>query len=1505
MVRLSSASHIDQSRHASGTGLNEQMAETDRELLHKFAQYASEHTDDFVGREWVFKRLHRWLADRQAVRFFVIQGNPGSGKTAIAARIFQFSSGAIAAQVIRPLLRRDVLSAAHFCYAQNSLWIDPLTFAESLAFQLAPRYLPSSLLNQSDAPMTINSIQHVQNALAGSQVANMLIHHLSITAPSPVHAFLRIVRKPLETLYAAGYKQRITILIDGLDESLGQSAGLTILDLLADAQTFPPQVRFIVTTCPVQTVLEQIQQAGAEICDLSAESNLAHSNDDIERSIKRWLNQPQLRSKLAPTLSSQQFIALVKDKSGTNFLYLRHLLNMLAARKQLITQRVLTSFPDTLHRLYVHSLQRVLGRHRDKWESADAQALGMLAVAQEPLTQGRLSDLTGMSRSAVGYSLARVQPFLKTPNDCPPDDPAYTLYQSAFAAFLLDRSHPHEFYCDPQDYHARISDYYDRWWKASCVLVSPGFDLEQINRHDGYPFRYLSLHLHCALKPEALLRLIKDWRWYTAQSAYDVSEASYLSDVRLAWQSVESATRKTIKRTRRVHRLSDEIYCALVVASYHSRADNVPPQLVIRVLESYTGHLDGVLATVRHISDRAVLTKVFAALAQRLPLQERPAVLREVLALTLTLVDEDLQADTLITIGPMIPADLMREVVAMVQRMHDPNVQVTVLQDLLPRIAELEGTEHALAQLQQVVPEQRMPLLVRIAPSLSQPQVDQVLELVRTAPAADPAQRVQALGALCTRLVALGDPHTALECAQLADDPAERALVLAQFLPVLAEAGLASAALAVAHTIPNSEQRSLILTALLPAIASQGDPQQALNIALALTNQQQRVRVMSALVPALPLSLRARALEEIRALDWRQAHCLIDLAPALPESWLDQAIDAAERLSPSAERSAALIGLLCRLVDLGNASEAYQLAQTMLLPAERVRAYSHLLPGLIEFTGPHAMLAAIPTSACDADQIMLLQSLLPYLTALADYDELLSVIAAIESPRQRMHLLGVAATHLPSAFIEKAFDQTRMIGDHFAHPISREAFLARLAESGHADKALKAARTLEDRQERAQMLCALLSFVPEVERAAVLDEALATITGPPEQQIQDLQRLIGKLPADLQLAVTELAWSIAPQIDDIQRRLAAFAVWLRFTPPEQRPARVAAACVIVNTLDDRRQRVAALVGLAPFLDQQQQRQALETVWNLRDEADQARALAELAAHLPAPLLREAVSVAWLFRDAGEAALVPLLTALGKRDGIDEALAGLKQIKSAQGLAQGLIELAPYFSTPQLRDALRSAWEIHHRAWKNKAIAHLLFHLAKSGHQDEAFESVWMLEDEQGKVEALLQLTPELNYPWVDQARLLLESLEPSWQREQALVSLAGRMAELAEIDTALDIVNRLEQPQQMAEAVAKVARHVPTLSSALVQRGFEAASTIEDTAQRTAIFAELATPLMKLPHPQLYEVWCNTLRCSSQRSRVELHADLCALAPIIALLGDSTTIRETASALATIGEWWP
>jgi len=80
------------------------------------------HLSKFTGREWLLKKISVWLSKDSALRVFWLTGDPGVGKSAIAAYLCH---------------KRGEVVGHHFCTHSNSEERDPRKMLLSLAYQLA------------------------------------------------------------------------------------------------------------------------------------------------------------------------------------------------------------------------------------------------------------------------------------------------------------------------------------------------------------------------------------------------------------------------------------------------------------------------------------------------------------------------------------------------------------------------------------------------------------------------------------------------------------------------------------------------------------------------------------------------------------------------------------------------------------------------------------------------------------------------------------------------------------------------------------------------------------------------------------------------------------------------------------------------------------------------------------------------------------------------------------------------------------------------------------------------------------------------------------------------------------------------------------------------------------------------------------------------------------------------------------------------------------------------
>ncbi|MCZ7567096.1 MAG: AAA family ATPase [Ardenticatenaceae bacterium] len=461
-----------------------------------FSGYIDERARGFTGREWIFAAINDWLTTSNGPSFFVLTGEPGSGKTAIAGRLTQFSEGEAEPPAALPALRPGFLSAVHFCWAQEWRWINPRVFAESLALQLS-RHHPAFariLVEQSkDRQIRIEIEQRVEQ-VAGGSVTGIIINRLDVGGVPPHEAFIRVLRDPLKTLFDEGAVQQLVILVDGLDEALLYKDGVGIVPLLARSKDLPAGLRFLVTSRPENEILRILRGYRPEpgVFSLTSNGNLANSRDDVKQHVLRTLGgRPSLAGKLAAGFSTEQFATVVREKSDGNFLYVSFLLEMLASQQEEITQQSLDELPAGLDAIYIEFLERLVGDDQDAWEKKYAPILGTLAVAQEALTEGQLAGFIGMNASHVRSILTTLRQLLDADDSQPATRRTYALYHRSFADFLLDGDRAEEYWCEAREQHRRIVDFY-----RALVGSWPNARWE---RFDAYGLRHLVGHLQSLL----------------------------------------------------------------------------------------------------------------------------------------------------------------------------------------------------------------------------------------------------------------------------------------------------------------------------------------------------------------------------------------------------------------------------------------------------------------------------------------------------------------------------------------------------------------------------------------------------------------------------------------------------------------------------------------------------------------------------------------------------------------------------------------------------------------------------------------------------------------------------------------------------------------------------------------------------------------------------------------------------------------------------------------------
>ncbi|MFL5655392.1 MAG: AAA family ATPase [Ktedonobacteraceae bacterium] len=520
------------------------MDTSDTASIIDFTSYMTDLTRDFTGREWVFQSIQAWLADSHKPRFFLLTGDPGSGKSSIAARLAQFSQGSISSPVGCPLLAHNFISALHFCSARDSRWINPTVFAESLALQLGARYqLFAKALaeKREDRQISIEVTQRATN-ITGGQMVGVAIHKLDLSSLSAEDAFTRIVREPLEVLLGQEPEKQVIVMVDALDEALTYSGSINIVSLLAQVEYLPPGARFIITSRKVDQIKRAFRQTKSLF--LSSQEFNEQNQEDIEHFVEgQLLRDEQLATKVntLPPERVENLKAEVIKKATGNFLYVRFLLDAIAGGQRPLTQ--LEGLPEGLDGLYFDSLERVVKLGKRSWYEEYAPLMGVLSVVQESVTQIQLAALTGQSESNIWEYLGNVQQFLEQGViSVREGGKRYRLYHQSVVDFLnqqwivVDHEEMRNpFYCSMTEWHRKVASRCELGGIIS-VWEDERHDLVEQGRRE-YARKYYITHLYLAQAWHRLFEVLDLLEYGKAKLRNDPSTHSYALDLDLGRQA--------------------------------------------------------------------------------------------------------------------------------------------------------------------------------------------------------------------------------------------------------------------------------------------------------------------------------------------------------------------------------------------------------------------------------------------------------------------------------------------------------------------------------------------------------------------------------------------------------------------------------------------------------------------------------------------------------------------------------------------------------------------------------------------------------------------------------------------------------------------------------------------------------------------------------------------------------------------------------------------------------
>lgn len=1383
------------------------------EHLIAFDDLITERTANFVGREFLDARLDAFLETHDR-GYFVLEGEPGIGKTAWAAHLV-----------------RERQALHHFNVAALGV-TRPDQALGNLCTQLIACY-------------------------------DLGIAYLPPDAGRDGCYLDRLLHQAGERLGV----DRLLIVVDALDEVQMEARGANLLYL---PPSLPASVYFVLTWRPQPLSMEAAPGTPLELLTLRAE--MAENRADLRAYLHRQADRTEIAGHLVEWgIFRDRFIAALLERCAGNFMYLAYLLPDIAAG--LYDPLALDQLPHGLRGYYERfwqEMEAAKGEGRETWTRFYKPVIGLLTAAREPVSAAWLGRILGIDPDEVAdFALARWRKFLQ--DTTVGVEKHWRLYHASFGDFLAEKLD------GARRYHSQIADYYwaacgGDWsrlidvdsgyglryyavhlaegerWDELYALVATGDDdfqpwaearhgsegscagyladlnlawqrADKIGERDpqaiGRQVRYAviqaSLHTLAQNIPTALLVALVEHKMpgWTAAAALDharqipnydlraealVALARYLpaellTEALSAAQAIEDEHARTDALLSLIPYLPAVLLPECLTAARRMKWQDCCAKVLVALAPYLPAELlaEG-LATGRAIDWKGGRAQALGALAPRLPTELQQPVLVEALAAACDIEEGNIRAETLGALVPHLPAELQSQAL-----------------DIACATKWEHGRAKALRALAPHLPDE---LLTRTLAAATEIGLESL--------------RAEALAGLVSHLPAklLSE---ALAAARTIKNEYIRAELLSHLVPHLSaelQREVLAGTLAIARTIESEYVRAEILSRLghhLSAGLRRRVLTEALVAALAIKEPHSRVPVLASLVPDLPTDLRqqalAGALTAVRSVPETnflfpdmpspRAEALGHVACHLPADILADALDIARAIKWKDGRADAL----ARLAPYLPAEQRRGVLAEALVVVRSIRdAEDDHAEALIALTAYHlpsdlqaqilAVVRAIEWRGSRARAMVALAPHLPIGPRWQVQSEAVDNASRIHDREMRIDALVALAPDLPASLKEKALTRALDSVPGISDLEERVVALGKLAPRlppGLQPRALAIACAIDDNSARVRALLSLISCLPPGLRGQAASAALDTIRRLPET---------GRYTSGNPRA--EALSYLAPHL-----------------PTESLIEALADARSIVNDMA----RARVLAALTPFLPASLQAQAvteaLDTLRPTGSEGILAQVLCTLTPYVPADrqqkILIEALTAAFAIKDPSSR--VEVLTGLAshlsgklKQQAVTEALAAVRAIRWEETRVEALVGLAPHLTAELLTKALSIARATRHAGARAEALGRVIPYLQTDHRQQvlaEALAVVTRAERwSEGRSRALAILT-NIWAAWAKEARPAAYSLWPEILHALANCSRQNLLADLRALVPVIFALGGTEAAEETAQAILDVKRWWP------------------------------------------------------------------------------------------------
>lgn len=353
-IQLSNLSNLIDTRFGELIRAFAEASPSIRDQIHDYSRLIEDKTRGFVGRQFVFDTVDQFIKVNPRGYFF-IRGDPGIGKSALAAQMVKING-----YIHHFNVRAEGINKAH-------------NFIENICAQL----IAAHNLDYTSVPPEATKDGGFLSKLLG-QVSDKI-----------------------------GGGEKTVLVVDAMDEVeiAGLAPGVNPLFL---PQTLPPGIYLILTTQRISTNLRIECEQGTLDIKQNSKGNIA----DIRQHVEQSLNKPGIQTYIATQgINETTFVDHLVGKSEGNFMYLRYVLPEIenGAYKDL----GLDSIPVGLQNYYQSHWGRIRGQDEEAWFKYKLPVLVALTLVKEPVSIDLISDFSRVrERPRIRAVLKEWDPFL-------------------------------------------------------------------------------------------------------------------------------------------------------------------------------------------------------------------------------------------------------------------------------------------------------------------------------------------------------------------------------------------------------------------------------------------------------------------------------------------------------------------------------------------------------------------------------------------------------------------------------------------------------------------------------------------------------------------------------------------------------------------------------------------------------------------------------------------------------------------------------------------------------------------------------------------------------------------------------------------------------------------------------------------------------------------------------------------------------------------------------------